>query len=177
MRNKNIKKIIENHFYLNPSLKMRVREIERKLKIPLPSTIRYCKELKNEEILEKEKIGNVDFYISNKGNEKYLLKKKFYNLEQLYSVGLVEYIKRKLSNPGIIVFGSYSKGEDIESSDIDLYLETPSLKKINLEKFENILKRKIQLFRYRNLKKIKNENLTNNIINGFVLNGFIEVFS
>ena len=37
-------------------------------------------------------------------------------------------------------------------------------------------KRKIQLFKYRNIKEIKNFFLANNIINGIVLNGFVEVF-
>ena len=80
----------------------------------------------------------------------------------------------ELSNPAIIVFGSYAKGEDVENSDIDLYIETPSKKEIKLEKFGKILKRKIQIFFYKNIHEIKNIDLANNIINGIILNGFIE---
>ena len=75
-----------------------------------------------------------------------------------------------------ILFGSYAKGEDTERSDIDLYIETPSKKDITLEKFEKKLKRNIQIFRHKNLFEIKNKDLVNNIINGIVLNGFVEVF-
>ncbi|MEW5897264.1 MAG: hypothetical protein AB1668_06215 [Nanoarchaeota archaeon] len=51
-----------------------------------------------------------------------------------------------------------------------------SKKEIQLSRFEDILKRKIQLFRYKNIKDIPNVHLANNIINGLVLNGFVEVF-
>lgn len=172
----NIKKIIRNFFFLNPTIKLRVREIERKLKLSLPSVIRYCKELEMEGILMKKKIGDVVFYTTDKTNKKYLLEKKIFNLRQLYNSGLINHLKQELSNPSIIVFGSYSKGEDIEKSDIDLYLETLSKKNIKLEKFEKKLKRTIQVFKHKDITEIKNLHLSNNIINGILLNGFIEVF-
>jgi len=155
---------------------MRLREIERSLKIPLPSVIRYCKELKNEGILTTIKIGNVVFYTADKTNENFLLEKKLYNIKSIYSSGLINFLKTELSNPPIVVFGSYSKGEDMENSDIDLYIETLSKKELSLEKFEKILKRKIQVFRHERLNEIKNSNLANNIINGVILNNYIEVF-
>ena len=46
----------------------------------------------------------------------------------------------------------------------------------DLNKFENILNRKIQIFNYKNINEIKNKELSNNIINGIILNGFLEVF-
>ena len=105
-----------------------------------------------------------------------MLKKRLYNLEILYKSGLLEYIKDLISNPPIILFGSFLKGEDIESSDIDLYIETPSVKKIDLKRFEGLLNRKIQIFRSNDIKELKNPHLSNNIINGITLNNRIEVF-
>ena len=175
MKTKNIKQTIMEYFFINPSSKLRVRELERVLKLPLPSVIRYCKELDKEEILTITKIGNVSFYTSS-GNGSYLLEKKLYNIKQLYLSGLVEFLREELSNPGIVLFGSYSRGEDIENSDIDLYIETPSKKGLNFEKFKKTLKRNIQTFQYKNLKEIHNKNLANNIINGITLNNQIEVF-
>jgi len=176
MKRKDIKKIIREYFFVNPSSKLRVREIERVLKIPLPSVIRYCKELKNEGILTTIKIGGIIFYTAYRVNENFLLEKKLFNIKSLYISGLIDFLKINLNNPTIILFGSYSKGEDIETSDIDLYIETPSKKELNLEKFEKILNRKIQIFRYRSLNEIKNTNLANNIINGIILNNYVEVF-
>ena len=99
-----------------------------------------------------------------------------FNIKQIYDSGLRDYLINEYSNPVIILFGSFSKGEDIENSDIDLYLGMLSKKEIKLEKFEKILKRKIQIFRYSNLKQINNIHLANNIINGIIFNGFLEVF-
>ena len=175
MKRKDIKQTIKEHFFLNPTAKLRVREIERILKLPLPSVIRYCKELEKEEILTTDKTGSVTFYTTSR-SETYLLEKKFYNIKQIYKLGLINYLKIELNNPAIVLFGSYAKGEDTEDSDIDIYIETPSKKQINLEKFEKLLKRKIQVFQHKNLKGITNHNLANNIINGITLNNYIEVF-
>ena len=177
MIRKDINQIIREFFFVNPAAKLRVREIERTLKLPLPSVIRYCNELEQEGILTTNKIGNVNFYTSNMGSEKYILEKRLYNIKQLYESGLIEYLKVNLSNPAIVLFGSFAKGEDTEESDIDLYIETPSKKEISLEKFEDKLKRKIQVFRHKNLKEISNPHMANNIINGITLNNYIGVFT
>ena len=175
MRRKDIKTKIREYFFLNPEVKLRVREIERKLKLPLPSVIRYCQELEQEGILTRAKTGSVTFYTPSR-SEKYLLEKRLYNLQQIYESGLIDYLKIELSNPAVVLFGSYAKGEDTENSDIDLYLETPSKKKVNLEKFKKLLRREIQIFQHKNIKEITNFHLANNIINGITLNHFIEVF-
>ena len=174
MRRKNIKKVIKEYFFVNPTSKLRVRQIEKSLKLPLPSVIRYCNELEKERLLAKIRTGNIVFYTANKGDEKFTLEKKFFNLKSLYDSGLVNFLRTELSNPVIVVFGSYAKGEDIENSDIDLYVETPSKKKIDLKKYEKKLNRKIQLMVHKNLREVGNNHLINNIINGFVLNGFLE---
>jgi len=176
MKNKNIKQKIKKYFFVNPTAKLRVREIERTLKLPLPSIIRYCKDLEKEKILSIVKTGSVIVYTAYRASEKFILEKKLFNIKLMYGSGTVDYIRRELSNPSIVLFGSYAKGEDTEESDIDLYLETPSKKEINLSKFEKILKRKIQILRHKNLEEIKNPHLANNIINGILLNGFVEVF-
>ena len=176
MKRKDIKQTIKEYFFVNSAAKLRVREIERTLKLPLPSVIRYCGELEKESILTIIRMGNVKFYTADRGSEKYLLEKKLYNIKKIYESGLIEYLKRELSNPPIVLFGSFAKGEDTEESDIDLYIETPSKKKASLEKYEKLLKRRIQVFKHNNLNEISNPHLANNIINGMTLNNFIEVF-
>ena len=175
MKRTDIKQTIREYFFINPTAKLRVREIERTLKLPLPSVIRYRKELEKEGILVTAKTGSVTFYTASR-SETYLLEKKLYNIKRLYESELISYLRIELSNPAIVLFGSYAKGEDTENSDIDLYIETSSKKKVSLEKFENILKRDIQVFQHKNLKEISNPHLANNIINGIILNSYIEVF-
>lgn len=176
MKRYNIKEKIRGYFFVNPSIKLRVRQMERELKIPLPSLIRYVNELEKEEFLKKIKIGNVVFYSADRASKNFLLEKKLFNIKSLYNSGLIGFLVIELSNPVIVVFGSYSKGEDTENSDIDLYIETPSKKEVKLEKFEKILKRKIQIFSHQSIRKINNSHLANNILNGVNLNGFIEAF-
>ena len=176
MIRKNIKEIIKEYYFINPTTKLRVRQIERLLKLPLPSVIRYCRELEKEGFLKRVKISGVVFYTADRTNKRFILEKKLFNIKQLYESGIIDYLKKELSNPVIIVFGSYFRGEDTESSDIDLYIETKSNKKIELKMFEKRLKREIQIFRHKNIREISNPYLANNIINGYTLNGFIEVF-
>jgi len=176
MVRKDIKDKIKKYFFLNPTTKLRVRQIERVVKVPLPSVIRYTKELNEEKILKSSEIANITPYSADRTSKKFLLEKKLFNIQQLFSSGLIKFLIEKLSNPTIIVFGSYSRGEDIEKSDIDIYIETPSKKKINVEKFEKLLQRKIQVFIYNNIQDIENKELANNIVNGITLNGFVEVF-
>ena len=177
IKEKNVKERIKEYFFVNPTAKLRVRHIESTLKLSLPSVIRYCKELEQERILTTVKTGNVVFYTANRADENYILEKKLFNIRQIYKSGLVEYIKKTLNNPPVILFGSYAKGEDTEASDIDLYIETLSKKNIALERFEKILQRKIQVFKYRKIKDIPNIYLANNIINGITLNNYVEVFT
>ena len=176
MIRKSIKNTIKEHFLTYPTAKLRVRGIERTLKLALPSIIRYCKELRTEGILAITKIGNVVFLTADRTNPNYLLEKRLFNIKQLYLSGLIKHLREALSNPPVIVFGSYARGEDIEDSDIDLYIETPSKKSINLESFEKFLHRRIQVFRHEGIHSVKNPHLANNIMNGITLNSSVEVF-
>ena len=148
MENKDVKGDIRDYFFINPTIKLRVREIERKLKLPLPSVIRYCKELKDAKILKKEKFAGIFTYSADCASKEFLIKKKLYHIWQFFSSGLVDYIIKEYYNPVITVFGSYAKGEDIENSDVDLYIETAKKHIFKLGNFEKILNRKIQVFNY-----------------------------
>lgn len=176
MKTNNIKEKIKEFFFINPTTKLRVRQIERELKLPLPSVIRYTKELENEEILKKIIISNISIYSANRSSKKYLLEKKLFNIKSLFISGMVDFIIEEFHNPVIIVFGSYAKGEDTENSDIDIFVESQKNKGINLKTYENRLKRKIQFFIYKNIKGVSNKELANNILNGIIINGYIEVF-
>lgn len=176
MKTKNIKEKIKEYFMENPTERLRVRQIERKLKLPLPSVIRYTKELEKEDILKTEEIGGAKLYSANRSSANFLLEKKLFNIRSIYNSGLISYLIEELSNPTIVLFGSYSRGEDIETSDIDLYIEIPKELKLNLEKFEKILGKEIQVFVHKSINEIGNKEVVNNIINGITLNGFMEVF-
>ena len=177
MRLKNVRQMVLAYFLMNPTVRLRVRQVERELRVPLPSAIRYCKELLQENILKKEVISGIVVYSADRASKKYLLEKKILNLRQIFESGLVDFLASEYSNPAIILFGSYAKGEDVERSDIDLYIETAKNQDFDLRKFEKILQRPLQVFNFRNVREISNVHLANNIVNGVVLNNFIELFA
>ena len=72
------------------------------------------------------------------------------------------------------VFGSYSRGDDTLSSDIDIAIIGRKEKGISLENFEKRLERKIILNFYPSLKEVHKE-LKENICNGIVLSGGVEL--
>ena len=104
----------------------------------------------------------------------YYAEKRLHNLRRVFESGLIEHVKKTYGNPPLLLFGSYLRGEDLEESDVDLFIQTSQ--KIDLRKFEKKLGRSIQIFAYTSLKKIENSHLANNIVNGLTLNSYVEVF-
>jgi len=107
------------------------------------------------------------------------VKKKAYNVDQLYGSGLIAYLLEELAYPTIVLFGSYAKGENHESSDIDIFVLADEKKHPDLTKYEKALGAKIQLFlhtreEFTQLKKT-NKELINNVLNGIRLEGYLEV--
>jgi len=113
-------------------------------------------------------------------NPLYIKNKIIYNLNLVYQSGLVEQLITDFNNPkAIVLFGSFRKGEDISGSDIDIAIETDE--DIDYQTFifkeetqlEKQIERKIQIHKF-NRKKI-DINVFNNIANGILLSGFLEV--
>lgn len=176
MKQNNIKDKIKSFFLTNPTAKLRVREIERTLSLSLPSVIRYTKELTKQNILRTQIIGKVTLYTASLTSPKYKIEKLLHNLKILHQCGLIEHLKEYYSNPPLILFGSYARAEDLEQSDVDIYVQTRLSTEPNLSKFEKRLNRLIQLHLYPNIQK-PNHHLANNIINGIPLNSYVEVFN
>ena len=71
-----------------------------------------------------------------------------------------------------MLFGSFQRGEDVEDSDIDLFVEACKMD-LDLNSYEKKLNRKIQIHFRKCFGKLPEE-LKNNIINGIVLYGYLE---
>lgn len=110
----------------------------------------------------------------NKDNPTIFHMKRVENLRNIYESGLVNFLSEKFGLSTIILFGSYSLGEDIINSDIDLAIIGAKEKKIELKQFEEILKRDINLNFYNSLKVIET-NLKSNILNGITLKGGVQI--
>ena len=110
----------------------------------------------------------------------FMKSKIIHNLNFIYQSGLVEYLNEHFNNPkAIILFGSFRKGDDISTSDIDIAIEADEVEEYKtvttkeLIEFENLIKRKIQIHLFN--RKNVDVYVFNNIANGIVLMGFLEV--
>jgi len=108
----------------------------------------------------------------NRDNSSAIYFKRLENLKMIYESGIVEILKNKFPSCAIILFGSYSYGEDVYGSDVDMAIIGTKGKKIDLVKFEKLFEREIRINFYKDLKDI-GKNLRSNIFNGIVLAGRI----
>jgi len=160
-------------FFKHPERKFHLRELERLTHLSMPGVRKIVNKLVKEGLLESKKEKMVKNYFA-KRNEKFVHLKRAYNLHSLYRSGLVEFLKNQYENPeAIILFGSYSKGEDISKSDIDLAVITTKNKELELSLYEKKLAREIRIYEI-TIKKAEKEFL-NTITNGIVLEGYLTV--
>lgn len=97
-----------------------------------------------------------------------------YYIKELFFSGLIHFLIETLNPSLIILFGSFRKGESDSESDIDLFVESPIKKELNLKKFEKKIGHSIDLFVEKNLEKL-NANLFNNVVNGIKLYGSFKI--
>lgn len=165
-------------FFNEPSKEHYLIEISKKAKLAHTSVKKHLLELKKLPIIKEtiEKKGNRKFpiYKAEIESKEYKFYKRIFNLEKIKESKLINFLKDKLMPNSIILFGSYAKAEDIENSDIDIFLECKK-EEVNLFEFENYLNRKIQLHFKENFSNYPKE-LKNNIINGIVLDGYLEAY-
>ena len=127
-----------------------------------------------------EKLSKIWRIKADRSNWNFLRNKIVYNLNFIYQSGIIEFLYEHYNHPkSIVLFGSFRKGEDISSSDIDISIEQGEFKEYRtidlreLVEFERQIGRKIQIHEFN--RNIIDINLFNNIANGIVLIGFLEV--
>lgn len=110
----------------------------------------------------------------NRENHKIMQFKRNNNIRLIYESGLADFLEKEFAGATIILFGSYSRGEDIINSDIDIAIIGRKDKNINLDKYEKELERKIHLSFFQSFKDI-NKHLKENLCNGIVFAGGVEL--
>ena len=155
----------------NPKKPYQIRELSREIKLAHTSVRIHLKELEKKNLIKKEKVGVYNAYKANFDDENFRFYKKIVNMVNLKESGIIKELENKTTPNAIILFGSYAKGEDIETSDIDIFIIAKE-KNIDLKKYEKELNRKIQLLFSEDINKLPKE-LQNNILNGIILSGFL----
>ncbi len=165
---------ILQEFFDFPTKGFLMRELSRRTKIAQPSVINHLKALIKEDLIIREKNGLYAVYKANRENEIFKTLKTSDVILRMKISGLIDYIYDIVFPDVIILFGSAAKGEDVETSDIDLFVQAKE-KKLDLVRYEKILNRKLSLLFQEDFSKLSNE-LKNNILNGIVVRGYIKVF-
>ena len=157
-------------FFEDNYRRINVREYARIQKISPPTASSLLQNyLKG--LLKKEEEKQYLYYFANKESSLFVDLSRIYWKVVLENSGFVKALSEKFISPVIILFGSLSKAEVKENSDIDIAVFTATRKELDLKEFEKKLKRNIQLFVFKDRENIKNKELFNNILNGDRLKG------
>lgn len=151
-------------------------QIAKLLKVSQPAVMKALPVLEKLDFIkiEKDKETKRWSIILNANNHKIMQIKRVNNLKQIYETGLADFLEEQFAGATIILFGSYSRGEDIFNSDIDIAIIGRKEKIVDLSNYEKILERKININFYSSFKDI-HKNLKENLANGIVLVGGFEL--
>ncbi|HLC57464.1 MAG TPA: nucleotidyltransferase domain-containing protein [Candidatus Nanoarchaeia archaeon] len=150
------------------------RELAKMLKVSPTAIANSLEGLKKDALVHVEKIKIINFISFNRDDGRAVELKRAENLRNIYISGLSDYLHKELAGGTIVLFGSYSRGEDTNTSDIDFAVIGRKDKLLQLGEYEEMLNRKININFYSKLAGI-NKHLKNNILNGVVLHGGVEL--
>lgn len=156
--------------------KLNQRQIAKFLNVSGTAVGTSVLDLEKTGLIVKESQGtmNLNIITLNRDNKKAMQLKRVENLKLIYETGVADFLEEEFPGATIILFGSFSRGDDTTVSDMDVAIIGMKEKEVNLEKFEKMLERKINLNFYAALKEV-HKDLRENICNGIVLVGGIQL--
>jgi len=166
-------------FFSFPDKTFQLNEVAKKAKVSKINANKIVNKLILDEFLFKKTAGKSWLLKCNKSHKYNQTRKIVYNLGLIYESGILEEIKSKFgAYKAVVLFGSYRKGDDIETSDLDIAVQSFDKKDYDIVEFC-----RIKNFGYRENVQVslhifsKNKiasNLFESIRNGIVLEGFLE---
>jgi hypothetical protein len=170
-------KILE-YFLLNPSNETYLNEIAKKLEISSRSVKIYCDIFVKDDLIKKEKKGNMHLFSTNNENFRVKEMKRAFFINILGELGI-----DKISDEctSIALYGSYASGTYNEKSDIDLLIigNKKQIKNDLVVKIMNRIEKEIQLnviamVTWEKMKK-ENDPFVKNILKNHVLIKGVEI--
>lgn len=167
-------------FFAYPKTRIGLTGLSKLIKSSKTATKEAVESLFKQKFLSREIAGKAWILSANLGHRYFITKKVPYHLDRIYQTGVVEAVHEVLPQArAVILFGSYRWGSDTEDSDIDIAAEVlgnqePEI--MPLGKIEQVGYRKnVQVNLYIFSRDKVDLNLFANIVNGIVLDGFLEV--
>ena len=161
---------------IKAGMKFNQSALAKMLKVSPTAIAKALPLLEKEGLVKIERGDNINLnHVSfNRDSERAVFFKKTENLRLLYEINLIQFLYNSLPGSTIILFGSYSKGEDTAQSDIDIAVIGYKNKELDVSEFEKKLEHAININYYESWQKI-HKNLKNNILNGITLAGAVEL--
>ncbi len=160
--------------FIKTGIKLNQRQIANYLKVSQPAVMKALPGLEDLIKIKQSKETKRWSIKLNRDDHKTTQLKRVDNLKLIYETGLADFLEKEFAGATIILFGSYSRGEDLINSDIDVAVIGRKEKKIELTNYEKELERQININFYDSFKKI-HKNLKENLCNGIVLVGGFEL--
>ena len=152
--------------------KLSQREVAKLLNVSPTAVSNAVKKLRENKLIKIEKTKTINFVCLNRDEGRTGELKRVENLKQISISGLSDFLEEQLAGSTIVLFGSYSRGEDTWKSDVDIAVIGRKDKLISLELFEKSLNRQVNIHFYESWKSI-HKHLKNNILNGIILHGSV----
>ncbi len=169
-------------FYGFSEMEFSLTELAKKAVVSKSTASRLLNWLKERDAVKVIDKGVILRIKANSESLNFRRMKTAYNLKLIYVSDLVNFLNKALGQPkAIVLIGSFRRGEDISTSDIDLAIETIEdtepkiLRPEGLERYEKDYfgGRKIEIHLFN--RSSVDINFFNNVANGIVLSGFLEV--
>lgn len=168
------------YFFAFPEQAIGLNDLSNAISASKTTTKEIVLQLEKEGFLKKEIIGRAWRILSNQDHHYLISRKVPIHLQIIYESGIIDIIRQQIpSARAIILFGSYRWGSDNEKSDIDIAVEIIGDKEPKIISFKTLeylgYRKNVPVNLYIFSRNKIDLNLFNNIANGIVIYGFLEV--
>lgn len=171
----NLQRKIFRFLSINAGISFNSARLAKHLDVSQPAVLKSLPNIIKMEMVKQTKDeSGKKLYEFNRDNQRIMLLKRADNLRFIYEIGLDSFLEENFPGATIILFGSFSRGEDNSNSDIDIAIIGRKEKSIDLSRFKEILKKEIVINFYPSFPEI-HKDLRENLCNGIVLSGGISL--
>ncbi|MDD3175515.1 MAG: nucleotidyltransferase domain-containing protein [Candidatus Nanoarchaeia archaeon] len=170
-------------FFSFPDKEIGLNKLCKEVQISKTTAKKIVEDLIKEDFLVKKTFGKTWILSCNKNHSYNFTKKVSFNLAMIseaYERYLREKILKLVGNANsVILFGSYRKGDDTETSDIDVAVEVSDNKNLRIVELGVLsglgFRKNVPVNLHIFCRNKIDVNLFSNIANGILLEGFLEV--
>jgi predicted nucleotidyltransferase len=174
MNKKIYESLVLELFFDDPEGAFHIREIARQIRKHPNTVLKDANLLVKEGLLLKRVTRAVVEIKANRESELFTCLKRLSNLRKVYLSGIIDAIQKEYGAPkAIVLFGSYSRGEDTKRSDVDIAVITTRELHLDWSGYRDTFKRAIQVHEI-DLQKVGKSFITN-LANGIVLKGYLDI--